>query len=293
MLAFHWRAVLRVVPVATPQPTMNPAEAASWLLVSAMVLYMAVRGAEVLPFLTMTDKTPWVWEVTSMGYFLKIAMDSKEQVKDMYFAQAMVQTAINAFGGGFLAPLIVAHCPVPLMEETFLWMVVAAWYIVHHMPTISKPLVYFNSTAPGRALFIVLFAIFKTNQIVGGIELADNAVRAEELVQSSRYFKYTPFAAPLICGFLSGCGGGFLPLEKGLAPLEKGGAWPVRSSFFASVAYYVLTRKAGCEKLTMKAVCMIFRALGDHFPAARDKIVTPATRALYVALQAKRDIPAK
>lgn len=271
----------------TPGKTQGQVRSALTLaFVGAFCAYLYFQTVHAKPFLTMTSKVPWVWEMTGFGYFYKVAQDNKEQVKDFYWAKSVVMTAIAAFGGGFLAPLIVCHNPVPLMEETFLWMVVGAWYIVHNAPMINAPLEALYQSVPGRALFVVLFAIFKTNQITGGIELADTAIIAENLVNHSRYFNI-PMAAPLICGFLSGCGGAFLPFEKGLRPIAEGKQWPVRSSFFATVFYYFATRYFGWAKLDAKLCCCLFRAWGDMFPSARDTCLNPATQLLNESILGK------
>lgn len=243
-------------------------------IVVSFLMYAVVRGIklsrtmhweevkqwtmDLKPFLTHTSKVPWVWELTSFGYFYKVAQDNKEQVKGWYWAQGLATTAIAAFGGGFLAPLIVCHNPFPFMEESYFWMVIVAWYIVHNAPVLNSLFEVLWNSGPGWCLFAVCFAVFKTDQIVGGIELAENAIRAEELVPHSRYFQ-TPLAAPFICGFLSGCGGAFLPFQKGLRPIAEGKSWPVRCSFFATVAYLASTRFLGMNKLDMKMYCTIFR----------------------------------
>lgn len=254
-------------------------------VVLAFVWYCKEHSVRVREFLTMTSRVPWMWEVISAGYCLKVALDSKEQVKDMNWAHGLTLTAINAFGGAFLAPLIVCHCPVPLMEETFLWMLVFTWYIMNNLPMASRPLEMFLRSVPGNALFTVVFAIFKTNQIVAGIELANNAIMYEWMEASSRYFKATPYAAPLLCGFLSGCGGDFLPFEKGLTPIEKGNRWPVRAAFFASVSYWVATRSCGVAKLEANMWICVFRALGDYYPTGRDAIINPATQLMHETLE--------
>merc|ERR1740129_1536026 len=69
---------------------------------------------------------------------MKIAQDNRAQTEGFYWVKGLTVTAIAAFGGGFLAPLLVAHSPVPLMEETYLWMVVAAWYATHHLGFFSR-----------------------------------------------------------------------------------------------------------------------------------------------------------
>ena len=44
-----------------------------------------------------------------------------------------------------------------------------------------------------------------------------------------------PIIGPLIAGTLGGCGGGFMPLNKGLDPLEKGTNWRIGSGLVNSL----------------------------------------------------------
>merc|ERR1719210_2262566 len=107
-----------------------------------------------------------------MGYFLKIAQDTREQVANLYWAKSLVVTAIAAFGGGFIAPLVVCHLPVPLMEETFSWFCIFAWYVTHHVPVVSATWSNVTRSRAGWVALTILFGIFKTQQIFGSIELA-------------------------------------------------------------------------------------------------------------------------
>eukprot|EP00448_Togula_jolla_P004199 CAMPEP_0170608236 /NCGR_PEP_ID=MMETSP0224-20130122/21479_1 /TAXON_ID=285029 /ORGANISM="Togula jolla, Strain CCCM 725" /LENGTH=283 /DNA_ID=CAMNT_0010933453 /DNA_START=81 /DNA_END=932 /DNA_ORIENTATION=+ len=248
------------------------------LIVPLLVaLFIVVRGSHVKSFFTFTETAPWVWEMTAMGYMMKVAIDQLDTVKGYYWAHGVFSVALMAFGGGFLAPLIVAHSPVPLVEETYVWMVVVAWYVTVHVPRVSQFLVEMNKSKTGRVMFIVFFAIFKTNQIVGGCELGASAVPAEALLPHSRYFRM-PWAAPLLCGFLSGCGGGLvLDKDQGLS----GGKWSIRASFFAPVFYYVTTRIFGVEKLNAKLATCLIRVISDLFPTPRDQVVGRMTTVGY------------
>jgi len=240
--------------------------------------------AEVGPraVLTFTEKRAWAWEITAFGYMMKIAQDNRAQVEGFYWVKGLTVTAIAAFGGGFLAPLVVAHSPVPLMEETYLWMVVLAWYIVHYVPIMSGFLTELMRSPSGKVLFTVLFGIFKTNQIVGAIELSVKAVAAEHLLPGSRYFK-TPIMAPILCGFLGGCGGAFLPFNKALAPIEEGKNWNIRAAFFAPIIYYAATRGFGVDPLNAKMAICLLRVAGDLFPTPREKGVDGMTNLVYTA----------
>lgn len=244
------------------------------------------QGAKPYSFLTLTDRGAWVWEVTVMGYMLKVSQDVREQVQNFYWAKSMVTTAIAAFGGGFLAPMIVGHCPIPLREETFAWFVVFSWYITHYVPFVSAKWGEIAKSKAGWATLTILFGVFKTQQIVGAVELALKAIPREPLEAHSRYFD-TPIAGPIVCGFLGGCGGAFLPFEKGLRPLEEGKQWPISAALFATVIYYFSTRCAGVDQTDAKLVICLLRILGDLFPETRTKIMGWVSSVLYVGLHIK------
>uniref|UniRef100_A0A6T1L8M4 Uncharacterized protein n=1 Tax=Alexandrium monilatum TaxID=311494 RepID=A0A6T1L8M4_9DINO len=246
----------------------------------AVVAFVLKQGAMPKPFLTLTATAPWVWEVTVAGFMLKVAQDVREQVAGLFWPKALVTTGIAAFGGGFLAPLVVAHCPVPLREETFFWILVVAWYVTHHVPYLSAAWCEIATAKPGKTVLTVLFCIFKTQQIVGSIELAAKAVDHEPLMPHSRYF-FVPCAAPLLCGFLGGCGGAFLPFDKGLRPISEGKAWPVSAAFFTTAIYYFSTRWFRVPALDAKMAICILRIVGDLFPAQRGLVMDALTGALY------------
>jgi len=249
-------------------------------LILAILAYLVSQNVQLRAVMTFTEKETWAWEITAMGYMLKIAQDNREQVKEFYWAKALTTTAIAAFGGGFIAPLLVGHNPVPLQEETYFWMLVLAWYVTHFVPFFSQFLAEVMKSPAGKALFTVLFGIFKTNQIVGGLELGAKAVVVEECLPPSRFFA-VPIAAPLLCGFFGGCGGAFLPFSKGLAPISEGKVWNIRAAFLAPLMYYVATRLGGWDPLNAKMGICLFRIYGDLFPVPRDFAVGMTTKLAY------------
>mmetsp|Transcript_91336 Transcript_91336/g.204475 ORF Transcript_91336/g.204475 Transcript_91336/m.204475 type:complete len:288 (-) Transcript_91336:150-1013(-) len=258
------------------QPSVVPG-AVFAVVVAAFLIY---QGATPKPLLTLTESAPWVWEVTVLGFMLKVSQDVREQVAGFFWPKALVTTGIAAFGGGFLAPLVVAHCPVPLREETFFWFLVFSWYITHHVPFVSATWCEIAKSQPGNTVLVIMFGIFKTQQIVGSIELAAKAVDHEPLMPHSRYF-FVPMAGPLVCGFLGGCGGAFLPFDKGLRPISEGKQWPVSAAFFCTVIYYFLTRWLKVPMLDAKTVICVLRIVGDLFPKQRGVVVELLTGALY------------
>mmetsp|Transcript_6010 Transcript_6010/g.14331 ORF Transcript_6010/g.14331 Transcript_6010/m.14331 type:complete len:288 (-) Transcript_6010:163-1026(-) len=258
----------------------GPANGVGMAFAVAVLAFLIYQGAQLKPFLTLTDKAPWVWDLTVMGFMLKVAQDTREQVSGFFWPKALTVTAIAAFGGGFLAPLVVAHCPVPLREETFVWFLVFSWYVTHHVPFLSAKWCEIATSKPGWLVLTICFGVFKTQQIFGSIELAAKAIDHEPLMPHSRYF-FVPCAGPLLCGFLGGCGGAFLPFDKGLRPIEEGKQWPVSMAFFSTVIYYFSTRWLRVPQLDAKLLICVLRIAGDLFPSTRSKIVEAITSSLY------------
>jgi len=253
-----------------------------WAFAAACVAYLWYHGAKPYTFLTFTDKSGLIWELTVLGFMLKVGQDVRQQVSGMYWAKALISTGLAAFGGGFLAPIIVGHCPIPLREETFAWIMVFSWYVTQHIPLVSATWCRIAQSGPGWVAISICFAIFKTQQIVGGIELAANAIDAEALEPHSRHF-WTPAAGPFLCGFLSGCGGAFMPFDKALKPLEAGKNWSVQSSALATLLYFGATRWCGVAALDAKLGICLLRIWGDLFPKARTCIMSRLTGILYMA----------
>merc|ERR1712008_431597 len=79
---------------------------------------------------------------------------------------------------------------------------------------------------------------------------------AAALVIAPTTFSF-PLFGPIMCGTLGGCGGAFLPLNKGLEPIKKKGlGLPMATAFFGSAMFhlYVNTGLAdGCVRKEEKA----------------------------------------
>jgi hypothetical protein len=48
-----------------------------------------------------------------------------------------------------------------------------------------------------------------------------------------------PIFGPIFCGSIAGCGGAFLPFNKGLDPIKAGLAQPMLSAFIAATALHL------------------------------------------------------
>jgi len=51
-----------------------------WVFVAMCVAYLFYHGAQPYSFLTFTDKSGLIWELTVLGFMLKVAQDVRQQV---------------------------------------------------------------------------------------------------------------------------------------------------------------------------------------------------------------------
>jgi len=242
------------------------------VLAVCFLAFLLQQGVDAVDFLTFTDTAPYSFIITLSGFMLKVAQENREQTSGLFWVHSLVTTGIAAFGGGFLAPLTVGHAPTPLLEESFFWVLVVSWYITHHVPYVSAFWARLTKEKPVHIVLCILFSIFKTQQIFGAVEIASAAIPMENLGPKARYFT-VPWAAMLVCGFLGGCGGAFLPFSKGLAPIEEGKKWPVSAAFIAAVSLVYSTRYFGVDKLKAKLGICLFRILGEIFPEIRAQVL--------------------
>jgi len=246
------------------------------VLTAAFVAFLVQQGVDTVDFLTFSDAAPYSFIITLFGFMLKVSQENREQAAPLHWVHSLAITGIAAFGGGFLAPLTVGHAPTPLLEESFFWVLIASWYVTHHIPYVSAYWSRLTMEKPVHIVLCILFSIFKTQQIFGAVEIASAAIPMENLGPKARYFT-VPWAAMLVCGFLGGCGGAFLPFNKGLAPIEEGKKWPVTSAFIAATTLVYSTRYFGVDKLQAKLGICLFRIAGEVFPGVRTKVLDSLT----------------
>ena len=77
-----------------------------------------------------------------------------------------------------------------------------------------------------------------------------------------------PVFGPIFCGAISGCGGAFMPFDKGLDPMLKGLAPPMMSALVGAAGYHLYLNTSlsdGCINAKDKArlhVGLFFIAVG-------------------------------
>ena len=83
-----------------------------------------------------------------------------------------------------------------------------------------------------KTAIIFMYETFRAYVVVKLTTVAGETIPASE-------FDFAIFG-PIFCGTIAGCGGAFLPLNKGLEPIKEGGmAQPMLSAFIAATFYHL------------------------------------------------------
>ena len=131
-------------------------------------------------------------------------------------------------GGGILVPIFLNGTPVPLANDAIPICIIISYAIHHYFPIVREIV---SKSKILTVTFIVLFETFRANVAVNLIGLA-----TKNIPPSVWEF---PVFGPVFCGGIAGCGGAFLPLNKGLDPIKSGMATPMVSALTGALVYHL------------------------------------------------------
>uniref|UniRef100_A0A6U2DME3 Uncharacterized protein n=1 Tax=Pseudictyota dubia TaxID=2749911 RepID=A0A6U2DME3_9STRA len=127
-----------------------------------------------------------------------------------------VSLILACFGGGVFVPIFLNMLPVPIANDSLPLGVIVSFTIHNYFPIVRK---FMNVSDILKVVFVVLFETLR------GMVVTNFTVAAGETIPPS-FFSF-PLFGPIFCGTIAGCGGAFLPLNKGLDPIKKGLAPPM------------------------------------------------------------------
>ncbi|CAN0123104.1 unnamed protein product, partial [Hapterophycus canaliculatus] len=149
-------------------------------------------------------------------------------------------TCLRAFGGNVLACLVVGTRNMVLTQEMVWPAAAGAWVLVGgrlwgppsgsafslgdllSLPAVHHSLVYLSEA-------------FRALLVCGAVDTARSV--APVLLLSQTAAGTGGWTLALLAGTLAGCGGSFLPVDRGLSSLSAGVPWAVQSALYGS-AYY-------------------------------------------------------
>jgi len=176
---------------------------------------------------------------------------------DASIAYKFVNMILACTGGGIFVPIFINKIPVPLAQDAYIIAILTSFMLHTYAPVLREVL-----TKSGIFLFAGVFS-YETlrSYVVCSLTAAAGAAIAPS------QFSF-PVFGPIICGTVAGCGGAFLPLNKGLEPIKGGLAPPMLTAFLGSAFYHLFLNTSvseGCIEPGKKAhfhVALFFVLVG-------------------------------
>lgn len=157
------------------------------------------------------------------GYkvFSKLPADSATSYK-------FVNHFMACTGGGILVPIFINLVPVPLSSDLYPLAIISSFAIHYYFPIVRQIL---GLSALFKSFVIVLYETTRAYVVVALTSAAGKAI-------PSSTFSF-PLFGPIVCGAIAGCGGAFLPLNKGLDPIKNGLQAPMLSALIGAAAFHI------------------------------------------------------
>jgi len=144
------------------------------------------------------------------------------------FSYKFVNMLMACTGGGILVPIMINGIPVPLAQDAYPIAILTSFFIHSYCPIIRDVL---NLSLVFQGGVIVLYEALRAFVVCKLTLAAGQAIPPSE-------FDF-PLFGPIFCGTIGGCGGAFLPLNKGLDPIKSGLAQPMLSAFIAATTLHL------------------------------------------------------
>lgn len=176
---------------------------------------------------------------------------------DTSIAYKFVNMILACTGGGIFVPIFLNIVPVPLAQDAYIIAILTSFIIHTYAPILREVL-----TKSG----IFLFAGVVSYETLRSFVVCSLTAAAGKVIAPSQF--EIPIFGPIICGTVAGCGGAFLPLNKGLEPIKGGLAPPMLTAAVGAAGYHIFTNTSlseGCIEAGKKAhfhVALFFVMVG-------------------------------
>jgi len=146
------------------------------------------------------------------------------------------------FGGSTMAAIMCGAPVAFVCNEALVSVCLCVWTVVYMLPKLFSD--FFGETFIGRLLVSVTYEIQRCHVLMNCSNLAVGTLKGALAVPAP---DRVPIIGPLIAGTLGGCGGGFMPLNKGLDPLKGGTNWRIASGALVSTWMWASTHYASTK----------------------------------------------
>ena len=131
-------------------------------------------------------------------------------------------------GGGIFVPIFINAVPVPLAQDAYPIAIFLSFLLHEYVPSLREAM---NKSAVFKSVVTVLFEAQRASVVVKLTSAAGAVIAPSD-------FSFSVFG-PIFAGTIAGCGGAFLPLDKGLDPIKSGLAQPMLSAFVAATCFHL------------------------------------------------------
>jgi hypothetical protein len=145
-----------------------------------------------------------------------------------------------------LVPIFVNSIPVPLTQDAYPIAITISFLIHEYFPVLRDAM---KLSPIFKAAVIVMYEALRASVVVKLTSAAAKAIAPSE-------FEIAIFG-PIFCGTIAGCGGAFLPFNKGLDPIKAAGlGQPMMSALMGATFYHLFVHTSlsdGVEDASKKA----------------------------------------
>jgi len=228
-----------------PEPEPELVDPSGWMINSPIAEFLLMHTKEI-KYMCM------------LGYtFMNGAKVFNSAKADASMSYKFVNMILACTGGGIFVPIFLNLIPVPLAQDAYIIAILASFVIHVYAPILREVL-----TKSG----IFMFAGVLSYETLRSFVVCSLTASAGKVIAPSQ-FEF-PIFGPIICGTIAGCGGAFLPLNKGLEPIRGGLAPPMLTAAIGAAGYHIFTNTSlseGCIEAAKKAhfhVALFFVMVG-------------------------------
>ena len=141
------------------------------------------------------------------------------------------------FGGSTLSAIMCGAPVAFVCNEALVTVCLAVWTVMFMLPKATVALLNYTI---GNLVTSCCYETMRCHVLMNCTKQA--ATVLPDVLIKPFALGPVPIVGPLIAGTLGGCGGGFMPLNKGLDPLAGGTNWRIASAAVASVWMFLSTQ---------------------------------------------------
>lgn len=147
---------------------------------------------------------------------------------DERLSYKIINLFMACFGGGILVPVFINKIPVVLAQDIFFVATMVVFFLHAKVPMLRDVVAL---SAPLKVILIIMFESFRAGVCISLLEAGRKAIEPS-------YYNDVAVIGPIMCGAIAGCGGAFLPFNKGLDPIKKSGLVPPMITALIGSTYY-------------------------------------------------------